>query len=241
MSDKPLTEGIEIKKPGVAGQTRVVVPAATQDHTPKKPVPVSNPLLVKSTAGQTIATTCQNCGGRVDPKPGAVPFATGPNRGGFWCTECWILHYADKDIAMDPVSRKTNAENARRIRMRRAGGEDVLYNDGANKAYLTPRGTVLIDLKPLQFGGADEYDDDRCRTLVDMFRAIAAKGVAGYAEAIDGSPKKAVEESTKKPEEKPAKEPEKKLEKEPAKEPEKAVGRPPVAPPPSAAPEAPPK
>lgn len=204
MGDEGAVEGqVEIKKPGTADQNRVV-PSAPQDHTPPKPVPVGNPLLVTATGATaaTVPTACAKCGAPVHRKPAAIPFKGGPHRGGFFCRDCWILEWADNsDIASDETTRQWMAEESRRIRMRRAGGSDVLYSDGTNKAYLTPRGTVLIDLKRLPFGGADEYDPDRCKALLDMFRAVAEKQIPGYPTAF-GNP-----ENEPKPEPEP--EPEK--------------------------------
>ncbi len=204
MGDEGAVEGqVKIEKPATANQNRVV-PSAPQDHTPPKPVPVGNPLLVTATPAATVPTACAKCGAPVHRKPATVPFKGGPHRGGFFCRDCWILEWAENpDIASDETTRQWMAEESRRIRMRRAGGSDVLYSDGTNKAYLTPRGTVLIDLKRLPFSGADEYDSDRFKTLLAMFQAIADKRVAGYGTVL-GQPEKEPE-----PEPEPAPEPKK--------------------------------
>jgi len=62
--------------------------------------------------------------------------------------------------------------------VKRAGaGSELLFEEDGNRAYLTDRGTVLIDLKRLPFGGPDEYDAARFQILLKMAKAFEAKGV----------------------------------------------------------------
>lgn len=167
---------LQFKKPSAPK----VVPAAPshQVQVPKAPRAVENPLLVARRSA--IPMSCAKCSAPVHRKPSSVPFQGGPHQGGFLCQECWILEWADNpEIAADAPTRQWFAEEAARIRTRRAGGSEVLYHDGVNKAYLTPRGTVLIDLAKLPFGSPDEYDPGRFSALMGLFRAVSAK-VNGY-------------------------------------------------------------
>jgi hypothetical protein len=59
-------------------------------------------------------------------------------------------------------------------------GSELLFEDGESRAFLTDRGTVLIDLKRLPFGGPDEYDGDRFKVLLKMAKAFEEKQVPGY-------------------------------------------------------------
>ena len=166
---------VEIKKP----ERRVVPSSSVQELQPHAPLKVGNPLLV--TRAAPIPTTCAQCGAPVHRTPSSIPFKGGPHQGGFLCRECWILEWAENpDIAADTPTRQWFADEARRIRMRRAGGASTLYQDGVNKAYLTQRGTVLIDIARAPFGGPDEYDPARFQTLMRLFKVVAEK-VPGFA------------------------------------------------------------
>lgn len=164
-----------------APEVRKVVPAAPlgELRPPGGPLKIGNPLLLQG--GAPVPTMCAQCGAPVHRKPSSVPFKGGPHQGGFLCQECWILEWAgNPEIAADVPTRQWFAEEAARIRMRRAGGAQVLYQDGTSKAYLTPRGTVLVDLAKLPFGGPDEYDPGRYRSMLRLFEAVAQK-VPGFA------------------------------------------------------------
>jgi hypothetical protein len=174
----PTDKQAEIKIEGAA--VAKIVPAApsSQVRPPQPPLSIGNPMLL--TRAAPIPTACAQCGATVHRTPSSTPFKGGPHHGGFMCPECWILEWADHpEIAADAPTRQWFAEEAARIRTRRAGGAEVLYRDGQNKAYLTKRGTVLVDLAKLPFGSPDEYDPDRFRTLIRLFRAVASK-VDGY-------------------------------------------------------------
>lgn len=166
---------MEIRKP-----ERRVVPATADPKgvTPPKPLPITNPLLVNRPSA--IPTACAQCGTPVRRTPGSIPFTSGPHQGGFLCRECWILEWdGNPDVAADGPTRRWFAEEAQRIRVRRAGGAELLYNDTHHKAYLTPRGTVLIDVARLPFGGPDEYDPDRFQSLMRVFKVVGEK-VPGF-------------------------------------------------------------
>ena len=82
------------------------------------------------------------------------------------------------EILADAASRQWVKLEARAIRVKRAGaGSELLFEEDGNRAYLTDRGTVLIDLKRLPFGGPDEYDAARFQILLKMAKAFEAKGV----------------------------------------------------------------
>ncbi len=168
-----------------------VVPAAPrQELQGPKPVKVSYPALLTRPAG--VATSCAKCGSPVHRTPSAVPFKGGPYQGGFLCSECWILDWEDNpDIAADAATRQWLSEEARRIKMRRAGGASTLYQDGVNHVYLTQRGTILIDLARLPFGGPDEYDPERVKTLLKLLTVAADKAPGFGAEQAETPPKPA--------------------------------------------------
>jgi hypothetical protein len=191
-------EEMEIKRP-----ERRVVPATNDPKgvVPPKPMPVGNPLLINRAA--PIPTACAQCGTPVRRTPGSVPFTSGPHQGGFLCRDCWILEWeGNPDVAADSPTRKWFAEEAQRIRVRRAGGAEILYNDGHHKAYLTPRGTILIDVARLPFGGPDEYDPDRFKTLMQVFKAVGEK-VPGFGGPATEPPPKPAATPTAPPVEKP--------------------------------------
>jgi hypothetical protein len=169
---------IEIQKNAARGK---VVPAAPPEQLRPKnaPLRVGNPTLVPGAS--PVPTMCAQCGAPVHRKPASIPFKAGPHRGGFLCQECWILEWAgNPEIAADAPTRQWFAEEAERIKIRRAGGAQVLYQDGVNRAYLTQRGTVLLDLAKLPFGGPDEYDPGRFQAMLRLFEAVAQK-VPGFA------------------------------------------------------------
>ncbi len=180
----------EEKKVEIRKAERRVVPAApAQEIHPPTPVKINNPLLL--TRAAPIPTTCAQCGAPVHRTPSSVPFKGGPHQGGFLCRDCWILEWAENpDIAADAPTRQWFSDEERRIRMRRAGGSSTLYQDGVNKAYLTPRGTVLIDLARLPFGGADEYNPARFKALVRLFKAVGEK-IPGFSTALSADEKTA--------------------------------------------------
>lgn len=179
---------VEIRKP----DQNVVVPATPQEQIqPPVPVKVANPTLVSRTSG--VPTTCAQCGSPLRRKAGAKPFTGGPHQGGFLCQECWVLEWAEHpDVAADASTRQWFLDEAERIRVRRAGGSSTIYEDGVNRAYLTPRGTVLIDIARCPFGGPDEYDSDRFKALIRMFQALSVK-VPGFA--FPGDAPKAAEKT----------------------------------------------
>lgn len=162
---------VEITKP----ETRTVVPASPQEELKSgTPVKVHNPALISQSA--PMPTTCAKCGAPVHRTPSSVPFKGGSHPGGFLCRECWVLEWAESpDVAADAPTRKWIAEEATRIKVRRAGGSSTIYKDGVNSVYLTKRGTILIDLARLPFVGPDEYDPARVQTLIKLFKAVSEK------------------------------------------------------------------
>ncbi len=179
---------VEIRK---QDSHRVVPAAPHQELQGSKPVKVANPLLVARSA--PVPTTCAQCGAPVHRTPSSIPFKQGPHQGGFLCRECWILEWAGSpEIAADAPTRQWFEEEARRIKIRRAGGSSTIYQDGVNTVYLTQRGTVLIDLARLPFGSPDEYDPERFRALMRLFQAVAKKMPGFGAEEkppVDNPPK----------------------------------------------------
>lgn len=153
---------------------RDIVPAGDPVES-GKPMGVENPGFV--TRKVPLATTCAQCGTRTNRAPGAMPFSSGPYKGGFLCPDCWTLYWDEHpELLGDAKSRAGVAEEARRIRLKRAGeGSKLLFEQDGNRAFLTPRGTVIIDLKRMPFGGADEFDEARLKALGDLLAGVQAR------------------------------------------------------------------
>lgn len=141
------------------------------------PIQVENPGMISRRI--PIPVSCIQCGEKMTRDPATVPFQTGPYKGGFLCTECWVLYWDEHpEILADAASRQWVKAQARAILIKRAGaGSELLFEEDGNRAYLTDRGTVLIDLKRMPFGGPDEYDASRFQMLLKMAKAFEAKGV----------------------------------------------------------------
>jgi len=113
-------------------------------------------------------------------EPAGNPFRGGPHEGRYWCVSCWILYWSEHpECLFDEGSRQYVAEEARRIVLER-GGMEVLFQDGPNRAYLTDRGTVLLEIKPTENMMAEEYSPERFQTLIRALQAIDLKDVPGY-------------------------------------------------------------
>lgn len=93
-----------------------------------------------------------------------------------------VLDWSDQPgIAADAETRQWIEEESRRIRLQRAGeGSQLVYDDGANRAYLTRRGTVVVDLARAPFGAPDEYDADRFQSLMRLFEGVKDAEIDGY-------------------------------------------------------------
>ena len=117
-----------------------------------------------------VPVLCVKCGAKTQKTQSSRPFNEGPYKGGFLCQDCIILDWSDQPgIAADVATRKWLEEESRRIRLQRAGeGAKLVYDDGANRAYLTRRGTVVVDLARAPFGAPDEYDADRFQALMRL-------------------------------------------------------------------------
>lgn len=144
-----------------------------------EPIQVENPGLVRRMA---IPVSCAQCGSRMERSATASPFKDGPFKGGYFCKDCWMIFWDEHpEVLADRKSREWVEREARSIRIKRAGnGGELLFEEGESRAYLTPRGTVILDLKRLEFGGPDEYDSDRFQALVRMFREVS-KRVSGFS------------------------------------------------------------
>lgn len=144
-----------------------------------EPLQVENPGLVRRMA---IPISCAQCGSRMERSATASPFKDGPFKGGYFCNSCWMIYLDEhSEILADKKSRDWVEREARSIRLKRAGnGGELLFEEGESRAYLTPRGTIIIDLKRLEFGGPDEYDSDRFHMMIRMFLEVS-KRVEGFS------------------------------------------------------------
>lgn len=112
-----------------------------------------------------------------NPQPGE-PFSGGPYRGRYWCMACWTLYWAEHpEHLADEDSRKFVAQEAKTIRVKR--GAEIVHEDGESRVYLTPRGTLLFDIKSTVALGECEFDPERFSLLL---RAIA--GLRGKVDAF---------------------------------------------------------
>jgi hypothetical protein len=110
------------------------------------------------------------------PARDSVPFSSGPFKGRFLCGDCWTLELERRpgDLA-DRESVAYVADEARRIRQRRreTQGSAPLHSGASARAFLTPKGTVIIDVDRAPGLGPDEYDAARLAELVRALRAVA--------------------------------------------------------------------
>lgn len=152
----------------------------TAAQTKAQPMPVENPGMMARRVPVTLF--CAQCGSKMTRDPAAVPFRSGQWKGGFLCQECWVLYWDEHpELLADAQSRRWVSQQARSIRLKRVGGgSELLFEEGANRAYLTERGTVIVDLERLPFGGPDEYDPARFAMLLKVAQACRDKGVPGY-------------------------------------------------------------
>lgn len=130
-----------------------------------------------------VQVLCVECGQPMLRTPTARPFSDGPHKGGFRCQACWTLYWDEHpELLAKPEDRRAVADQAREIRIKRAGGEgsELLYDDGANRAFLTARGTIVLALKRSPFDGPDEYDPERFQALLRALRGVHEKSVDGY-------------------------------------------------------------
>ena len=179
MSETPKSGQQEVRIPD-----RPIIPAVREETTlvvgKAVPIPVENPGMISRRI--PIAVSCAQCGDKMTRDPATVPFQAGPYKGGFLCKECWIIYWDEHpEILAAAASRQWVKSEARAIRVKRAGaGSELLFEEDGSRAYLTERGTVLVDLKRLPFGGPDEYDPARFATLLKIAQACRDKEVPGY-------------------------------------------------------------
>jgi hypothetical protein len=123
---------------------------------------------------------CGLCGGAVRTPPASDPFSTGSYAGRYWCADCWTLYWHEHpEHLADSPSRLYVAKEAQRIRCAR--GWELLFEEGDNKAFLTERGTLMIQLSPVEGFGVGEYHPDQFRVLVRALREIDRKNVPGFS------------------------------------------------------------
>ncbi len=169
------------KPPGPSPHERISPQPASQISTAPVAVPL-DPTRGVPIRRKLVPVLCKRCGANTQRTPSSTPFIEGPYKGGFLCQDCRVLDWADHpEIAGDAGTRQWIEEEARRIHLKRAGeGSQLLYDDGANRAYLTRRGTITVDLTRTPFGAPDEYDPDRFRSLMRLFEGVKDAEIAGY-------------------------------------------------------------
>jgi hypothetical protein len=124
---------------------------------------------------------CAMCGGLVRNPPAGDPFSEGPYKGRYFCAECWTLFWDEHPSHLaDEESRRYVAEEARQIRLRR--GAEILYEEAQARVYLSPRGTLIFDIRSAGTLEPNEFDPSRFQTMMRALQAISGK-VAAFASA----------------------------------------------------------
>lgn len=128
---------------------------------------------------------CCECRGPVRMPPCGDPFPAGPYKGLYRCADCWTIFWSEhpEDLA-DPESIEYCRAEARRIRAERIQkGAELVYARGEVRAFLSERGTLVLDL-PRGIGQADfEFDPERFQALLELVRAVEAERIPGFSEA----------------------------------------------------------
>lgn len=123
---------------------------------------------------------CEGCGERIQVNRSATPFKDGPYKGGFVCNNCFVVYLDEHPEKTTAGERGRIAKEADAIRLQRATAHgELLFEEAEAKAWLTPRGTVFVELPRMPFGGPMDFDPDRFRTLMRMFAAVREK-IPGY-------------------------------------------------------------
>jgi len=162
-------------------------PVASNPAEPHGPIKIINPGFANSQpipadaefplgASIPLKILCAACGEEIKKiSPGSLPFREGPYKGGYICSDCLVL-----SLAEDPKAQRSVRIEAERIRARRAQWrKELLFDDPECKAWLTDRGTILLQIKRLEFGAAEEFDPDRFRLFMKAFAQVAKK-IPGY-------------------------------------------------------------
>ena len=128
------------------------------------------------------ALGCGSCRGEVKSHPRSNPFLTGPWRGRYLCMECWTLYWAEhpEDLS-DQDTKDLVLEESKKIRLKREN--EILYEEGQNRVYLSPRGTLIFDIHTAVETGPNEFDPERFQSLIRAIRGISGK-VPGYEVAL---------------------------------------------------------
>lgn len=123
---------------------------------------------------------CGICGGAIRLSPNASdPFSEGPYRGRYWCADCWTLYWHEHpEHLADAASKRYVSEQATRIKKDR--GWELLFEEGENRAYLTERGTLIINLMPMEGFGVGEYHPEQFQALIKALHEIDKKNIYGF-------------------------------------------------------------
>ena len=124
---------------------------------------------------------CAICAGALRIPPAGDPFSQGPYCGRYLCADCWTLYWAEhpEDLA-DEESRQYVREEARQIRLKR--GAELLFEEGTNRVYLSPRGTLVFDVHGCVETAPNEFDPERFQFVMKAFKTIAEKVPAYHLE-----------------------------------------------------------
>lgn len=158
-------------------------PSPESPQGPQGPVQVSrfNSVQQPMSFNEPLDILCAACNKPIKKKPGTTPFKDGPYRGGYICGDCLILSLAaDAPNIKDSNARRNIVQEAAKINAKRAQGKgEILFDEPEAKAWLTERGTILVEVQRVPFGMADEWDPDRFRMFFKAFKAVASQ-IPGY-------------------------------------------------------------
>jgi len=126
---------------------------------------------------------CAQCCGRLRIPPAGPPFSGGPHVGRYLCADCWTLYYAEHpEHLADDDTKAFVADEARKIQLRRQAS--VLFEEGPIRVFMSPRGTVVFEIKSNPDLAPLEFDSAKLTWLAKAVTAIQAKIPAAGIETI---------------------------------------------------------
>lgn len=126
---------------------------------------------------------CVQCCGRLRIPPAGPPFSGGPHVGRYLCADCWTLYYAAHPESLaDDDTKAFITDEARKILLRRQAS--VLFEEGPIRVFMSPRGTVVFEIKGSPDLAPFEFDSEKLAWLTKAVTAIQAKIPAAGTETI---------------------------------------------------------
>lgn len=125
---------------------------------------------------------CALCKAPIRNPPVGPPFSSGPNRGRYFCMDCWTIYWSEHpgDLA-DPESVAYCKQEAEDIKLRRiVSSGELIFSEGDSRVVLTPRGLIAIHLEKKPGHSMGEYGPERFGLLLRAIQAVADKNIVGY-------------------------------------------------------------